>query len=199
MVSKPYVFVIGFNKTATTAIHQLFAKSGYKSVHFKHGRIVKRMMKNLLAERPVLEGYDRKYQIFSDLQYRNTRILIEGNFFFRQLDQDYPGSLFIYNYRDIDDWVQSRLNQTHRITYMNTTEFHRSLLRTESNTKIVDHWVRTRQFMEAEMRAYFEGSDRLLEIEINEPDFVEQLRAFTKLDLNPEYWQKINVTKSGDK
>lgn len=195
MVQKPYVFVIGFNKTATTAIHHLFKQSGYKSIHYHHGRITKRMVKNLMTNRPVLDGYDRKFQIFSDLQFRNEKVLIEGNSFFRQLDQDYPDSLFIYNYRDVDDWVQSRLKQHHLISAMTPSEFHKKLLKTESNVKIVEHWVRGRLLFEAEMRAYFEGSDKLLEIDIAAPDFVEQLRDFTKLNLQPEHWQKLNVTK----
>lgn len=197
MVQQPYVFVIGFNKTATTAIHHLFERSGYKSVHHHYGRVTKRMVKNLLKGNPVLKGFDKRFQVFSDLQFRNERVLIEGNSFFRQLDQDYPNSLFIYNYRDLDEWVQSRLNQQNAVSGMKpTVEFHKRLLNTQSDVKIVEHWVRGRLHYEAELRAYFEGSDRLLEIDIASPDFVEQLRNFTKMNLKPEHWQKHNVTKS---
>ena len=69
-------------------------------------------MNNCQKNIKVLDGYDKEYQVFSDMTYLDYQTLIEGNIFFKQMDNDYPESLFIYNTRNIDNWDQSRLNHT---------------------------------------------------------------------------------------
>ena len=89
----------------------LFTKNlkGMRKLFFwDGGKIASSIVSNCEKNLKVLDGYDREYQVFSDMIYLDHQILIEGNTFFKQMDNDYPESLFIYNTRNIDNWIQSR-------------------------------------------------------------------------------------------
>ena len=73
------IFVIGFNKTASSTFHHLFEKLGYKSQHYR---------------RWDLNNYD----CFSDNgELQNLKTLYT-----------FPNSLFILNTRNLHDWLFSR-------------------------------------------------------------------------------------------
>jgi hypothetical protein len=116
-----HLFVIGFNKSATTAIHQLFTKSRVPSIHWDGGRMTNRMVANLASGKRILTGYDRKFVVFSDFLVRGESFWIEGNQFFCQMAEDYPDAGFLYNFRNIDDWISSRL--AHKNRWCNSTEW----------------------------------------------------------------------------
>ena len=83
-------FVIGFNKTATTSMHELFLLNGLRSHH--HGRDWD------------LDNYD----CFSDAYPYNT-------FKKYNLTVKYPDAKFILNIRNMKDWIMSSVN--HCIIY----------------------------------------------------------------------------------
>ena len=73
------IFVIGFNKTASSTFHHLFEKLGYKSQHYR---------------RWDLNNYD----CFSDNgELQNLETLYT-----------FPNSFFILNTRNLNDWLFSR-------------------------------------------------------------------------------------------
>ena len=74
-------FVIGFNKTATTTIHQLFLKNNLNSRHT-----------------PKKWETD-KYTCFTDNGHQYN---------YRELDLKYEDSIFILNVRELDRWLISR-------------------------------------------------------------------------------------------
>lgn len=80
-------FIIGFNKTATTTMHELFLLNGIKSQHDNNWD---------------LDNYDA----FSD--NKDLSIYIE-------LSIKYPDAMFILNIRSIKEWILSRVN--HGIIY----------------------------------------------------------------------------------
>ncbi|MGA9254306.1 MAG: hypothetical protein WBV71_17885 [Roseobacter sp.] len=49
-------FPIGFNKTTTRSIHHLFPENGYPSVHWDDGKLVLRMMRNMLSGKKFRRG-----------------------------------------------------------------------------------------------------------------------------------------------
>jgi hypothetical protein len=110
-----YIFIIGFNKSGTTSIHELFSKNGFASIHWDEGRLAKKSLLNALEGRRLFYGYDHQYQVFSDLVYRNDRFYFEGNSLFREMDKDYPNAFFIYNKRNIADWLKSRIHHPGKI------------------------------------------------------------------------------------
>ena len=75
------IFVIGFNKTATTTFHKLFLVNKLKSQH-------------------ATPWNPDMFQCFSDNGNMNN---------FKQLDKNYPDATFILNVRSLDKWLKSRI------------------------------------------------------------------------------------------
>src|SRR5262245_6609297 len=130
------IFLIGFNKTATTSLDGFFNGNGLRSIHWDDGKLAVQMVQNAIAGRKILHGYDHKYVVYSDAMYLNDRICIEANFFYPTLDRDYPGSAFIYNTRSEEDWIESRL--THGAGFF--LEKFKKIRNTDSVDQIVEHW-----------------------------------------------------------
>jgi hypothetical protein len=80
-------FIIGFNKTATTTMHELFLLNEIKSQHDNDWKL-------------------DKYDAFSD----NRDLTI-----YTELIIKYPDAIFILNIRSIKEWILSRVN--HGIIY----------------------------------------------------------------------------------
>lgn len=81
------VFCIGFNKTGTSSIHQLFLELGLRSYHGYYSHF------------PVGDPLFKQFQCFSDGDEHP----------FELLDRSYPGSRFIVTTRRLDDWLVSRI------------------------------------------------------------------------------------------
>lgn len=97
------VFVIGFNKCGTRSLHRYFSECGLDSCHGGAQSIdlTVRIVRNIALGVPALRGIDH-FDAYADIPAVQSQ--------FRQLDRDYPGSRFIFNVRDIDGWILSRLN-----------------------------------------------------------------------------------------
>lgn len=104
------IFCIGLNKTGTSSLHAAFLKLGIPSVHYEcaEGNIKDIIEANHTGGRQLLEGLER-YVAFSDWTKPATARL------FRELDEQYPGSRFILNTRDIESWLDSREKHVRRL------------------------------------------------------------------------------------
>jgi hypothetical protein len=58
--------------------------------------------------------------------------------FYKELDLQYPGSKFILNVRDINDWIKSRLNHDGG-SYLNIYKKGKGFSKTED---VVNHWIK---------------------------------------------------------
>jgi len=76
------IFVIGFNKTATTTFHNLFIANGLKSYHGKEW----------------VANFDN-YDCFSDINSQFDMLEYYANF---------PDAIYILNTRKLKDWIRSR-------------------------------------------------------------------------------------------
>ena len=190
---KPYIFIIGFNKSGTTSIHELFAKNGFSSIHWDNGLLAKNSFLNVLQGRPVFNGYDHKHQVFSDLVYRNDRFYLEGNSLFKEMDKDYSDAFFIYNRRNMADWIKSRIHHPGKNHGLTILQLHMQLLKTKDIEVIARHWTNTRLRFEEDLRNYFAHHDKFIELDIENPDFVKKLSQFIKFPLNSDHWQKRNI------
>lgn len=165
MDSLPYVFIIGFNKTATRSLQYFFTGNGFPGVHWDQGKLALAMHKNLIEGRRIFAGYDQQYKVYSDMTFANHSIYIEANEHFRIMDRDYPGSFFIYNNRDTEKWLTSRINH-------NAGDVHslaaRSLAiyNTRDEARLKAIWRAQKQRFEQDVRDYFSGCARFLEIDI---------------------------------
>lgn len=189
----PFVFIIGFNKTATTSLHVFFERNGFPSVHWDRGKLARRMIKNCLKERPILDGYDQEYRVFSDMQAQSSRIRIEANQYFRVLDRDYPGAYFIFNNRRLDHWLASR--SANYITPHGATnlELEMRRLNTDDPEEAVQLWARERIAFEGEVRRYFRSNQRFMEIDITDPDLPHRVSHLINRPMDPAHWKQIRT------
>jgi hypothetical protein len=80
------IFGIGLNKTGTTSLHFALNSIGVRSFHYTTD-LKEKFQNNLEAGLPLLSGLD-EFNAFSDNPIPE---------YFKLLDEQYPGSLFIRN------------------------------------------------------------------------------------------------------
>ena len=192
MLDKPFVFIIGFNKCGTRTLHQFFQKNGFPSVHGGSCHLAIHMTLNCIQGRRVFFGYDEKFRVFSDLTFLNNRISIEANSFFRTMDKDYPGSFFIYNTRNIQKWIASRLR--HVGLSGSFLERYCNVLQTSDQNVVVDRWIEERTRFERDLNDYFGESDRLLVLDIESDQPAKLISSFLGMDLDVMAWSWAGKT-----
>jgi len=116
---KPRIFLIGFNKCGTTSFHSFFQANNISSVHWRGNTLATQIYDNLRVNKEHLLGDLDKWQAYTDMicipgapwdsPNSESYPVIEACSYFRELDQCYPGSLFILNTRSPDSWLVSRL------------------------------------------------------------------------------------------
>ena len=190
---KPYIFIIGFNKCGTRSFHEFFLKNGFKSIHWDEGNLATSIVNNCQKNIKVLNGYDKKYQVFSDMIYLDHQILIEGNVFFREMDHDYPNSYFIYNTRDIDNWIDSRL--AHNGKEHSFLERYKSGYKINSVSEVIKEWKKTRLDFEKELYIYFYNRNNLAIVDIDQDKNPSQkISTLLNEDLDPQAWGHFGKT-----
>lgn len=193
----PFVFIIGYNKTATTSLHEFFARNGFPAVHWDKGRLAVTMLSNVCNGKRALDGYDGQFRVFSDMTFRTSRFKFEANTIFRTLDADYPGALFLYNYRDVEGWLESRAAHPSRIEGETLLQFEMRLMRTNDAQLVFAKWRSERAHLEAELRQHFAGRSTYLELDIFDDAVPEKLSAFVGRPMSPAHWQQHNKTPQG--
>ena len=101
-----FFFQIGFKRCGTTAIAAFFNRCGIPCVHDDRGRLARRMRENLGAGRRPLEGYDRRYRAFANMDFQSPADHFDGFKHFEALRRAYGGR-FILNTRPVDNWLRS--------------------------------------------------------------------------------------------
>jgi len=187
------IFIVGHNKTATRSIHVFLSRNRFSGVHWDGGRLAEAMADNRARGRPLLEGYER-FEVFSDMESvawgrygvrRGEPIAPPGRLiyayrWFRLLDRQYPGSLFIYNTRPIAAWLESRLAHEDRLY----AEACRAALAWRSGTErfslddLSALWSDEFHEHARLLHEHFAGSPRFVEIDITGADAGEHLANF---------------------
>lgn len=192
MKAQRRIFVVGHNKTGTRSIHQFLSRNGFRGVHWDNGRLAESMARNLVRGRPLLQGYDR-YEVFSDMESvawgtygpRPAGVVRPGRLiyayrWFKLLDRQEPGSLFIYNTRPLADWLESRLAHEEGL-YAEACRAALACWSRDARFSLDDlraHWSDEFHEHARLLREHFADSPRLLEIDIAAPDAGERLAAF---------------------
>lgn len=184
------IFQIGFNRCGTTSIHQFFLDNGLKSIHWDRGNLARRIKMNSLAKLPLLKGYE-EYECFTDMESPIT-----GDFayieHYKELDRQYPGSKFILNLRDIEDWIKSRLNHGEG-RYINIYKRNENLTNDED---VISHWRDIWHKHIEDVKNYFKDRpDDLLVFDIKDESdkFVEFMSKFK--NIRYKVFGKYNETK----
>ena len=192
--SSKKIFVVGFNKTGTNSIHRLIEDHDIPGVHWDRGKLAIRMLSNAIHGRPLVDGYDSRIRLFSDLYYRNDTFCLEANSLFRQMNMSYPDSLFLYNTRPMGSWIKSRLKHKSPTTGKALIDTYKNILKTDDIGDIIDYWRRIRLRHEEDLRDYFRGSSRYAEIDITDDYFIDKLSSFLGFRLNSKKWKVYNKT-----
>ena len=187
------VFIIGYNKTATTALDHLFKKSGYKTVHNDFGKLAIEIY-NCVKEGKDPLGTYQKYDVFSDLIHSTPEWYLEANKYYKEIHSAYPNAYFIYNTRRTDKWITSRFNHQWkgRRFFIEAMQ----ALRQETENDLERYWRTMKSDFERDVQYYFKDNENFLYFDTeNEP--IETLIEFVKEDytLNKDHWQRLNVTK----
>lgn len=190
------VFNIGFHKTGTTSLTQFVSEHGYRALHS-----VSYSMQNLglgkqdaaddgdgtitdlysLIEKVALDKLVRQFDYFSD----NPWPLL-----FRQLDQAYPGSLFILTRRKVDDWLSSLLRHTG-----NENTRMRQLIYGYGNPhRHVSRYREVYLLHNRAVQAYFDGRDNFLLIDLEKDDYfiAQRLREFLGIESSGSVFPSLN-------
>lgn len=197
------VFQIGFNKCATTALYNLFARSGVRALH-SGGRHWRRqghpafvgknpqleIHRNILAKRPSLTGYE-EFQALFDMEYARGPELVENFRHFHVFAKEFPDAKFILNTRDKIDWLRSRARHgdgKYIMYAMKRMQLSREEVLQAWSDDFDRHNEKVQKFFLAE-------KDRLLDLNIDTAEVSEIIR-FVKPDIKlwPRFWKRIRVT-----
>ena len=102
----PRFFQIGFKRCGTTSLAAFFNRSGIPCVHHDKRRLGRRMRENLAAGRAPLDGYDRHYRAFTNMDFQTPDDHFDGFKHFEALLAAYGGR-FILNTRPIEHWLRT--------------------------------------------------------------------------------------------
>jgi hypothetical protein len=175
MFERP-IFCIGQNKTGTYSLHLAFQQLGIKSIH-EHKVTKEALDKHARGEEGILRSVTCDYQAVLEQLWRPG--------IFKFLHEEYPGAKFVYTYRDIEDWVDSRIVHIlhNRITKVGTW--------TEIDTKT---WRQEYKKHENMVRNAFDGmGHKLLCINICAGDGWETLCPFLDAEIPNEPFPRQNT------
>ena len=161
--SKHKVFAIGFNKTGTSSLHELFIKLDYHSTHGEFWR---------KTESTLFHKY---FDAFCDGIPHD----------FVALDNEYPDSKFILQVRDLDTWMSSRIehiqrrpsNRKNKVSADWTTDL-----------ESLESWVRQRNEHHLRILRHFEKrpNDLLIVNFIRDQDAALKISQFLGASPTPE-------------
>ncbi len=205
----PKIFIIGYNKTGTTAIYRLLKASGIYCAHFRYSnwslrpkipfvRFDNKMHFYLAfemekyANEGKLKDYLRTFTCYSDMFFFTDNVEIEANHLFREFHEACPNAYFILNDRPLEAWVNSRAQHGNGTLLKRSMAYHEC-----GEAEVKDIWRAKRDQFHEEVLAYFEGNERFLHFQLDS-DPVSRIVDFLAADyaINPKYWLKQNITRA---
>lgn len=216
---RPRIFQIGFNRCGTDSICVFFRRNGYRAAHWRKGRLAEGMELARLEDRPLLT-HVADFDVYTDMERVTLRRRRRGPVVrrlldrlgaerletpiyafkhFRLLDRQYPGSRFILNVRDVDNWIASRLRfeAADGGAYRFCVHGERAH---ESEAALADCWRREWHEHVGDVRSWFAGRpDDLLvfDVEADPPEKMARFFGRAGHELDPRLWPWKNRTRPG--
>lgn len=108
-----YLFGIGFNRSGTLSLTQYFQSLNIKTIHWNKGRVSQQIKENYQQNRPLLTGFEN-WNGFFDLEHFDVTQPM-GYYksyqkHYQLLNDQYPLSMFVFNFRKCDYWINSLLH-----------------------------------------------------------------------------------------
>jgi hypothetical protein len=148
----PYIFVVGHNLSRAEVLHVAFHQAGYNTCKWDMGKIARFMLRNFALSLPPMTGYEH-YGVFSDIECTLDYYSVSGTRFqylyqpyklFPLIASCYPNAVFIYNRRNVHDWIYSRLQHgggSYAMLYLQSLLIEGSL-KVSSIKHVIEHWHR---------------------------------------------------------
>ncbi len=189
------IYQIGFNKTATVALHRYFEKNGIKSVHYDDGKLSKTVCGNYRLGKPLFSGYEG-YQAFTDIEHfdRNGESVYTAEKLFREFYQQDPGALFVLNVRPLDAWLSSRKRFGN---YLLRTSIAKRLTRGQ----VEEFWTEEYLSHVNAVTDFFKDKGHLLFFDISKEDGAYLTSFFNQhgFSFEEKHWTKRHVSSEADK
>lgn len=190
------IFFIGFNRTATGSMHALMLKHGIKSVHwtensYSDGTNLALEIERRLSDTSALKQYLSQWTAFSDFHYVSPDAWLEGNKNYRRFDELFPESFFIFNDRDTDAWIESRLTHGNGMLIRNARVYFGV-----SEAEVISMWRADKASHTNAVIEYFQGRERFLHYRID-ADPHETLTDFLApvFSIGSDKWPHFNQRK----
>ena len=185
------IFLIGFNKCATRSITNFIAKANNINKeqvhHHRQGEIASHIFSDVHTNTPLLSRYPNidDVIVFADMEnssQTNGALPIMGYEFFEEIYNAYPNAYYILNYRNCEDWIESRTNHNAHLGHHRYINRWKKLYKVDEN-EIIDMWRKSFHAHIKNVRDFFQGdkSKQLLEYHINNDsrskivEFLDQL------------------------
>jgi hypothetical protein len=171
---------IGFGKSGTLSLTKAFEILGYKSVHCETGEVRLRdvFKNNMKRGARILEGFE-EYEFLSDFK---------GEFFYKELDIQYPNSKFIVTMRDLEGWLASMEKHVER--NQKNPNYKYNFLKVEK-----EKWAEKREEKFTEIKKYFKDRpEDFLIMDIANGDGWEKLCCFLGKPIPAEAFPHKNKT-----
>lgn len=213
--SSPRIFQIGFNRCGTTTLIRFFQANNLKCLHWGRGSIAAGIEAARLEGKPLLSYIDG-YFAYGDMEFveveSESKKLLKKKPFrrlyknlpkdnltpiyafenFRELDKQYPGSKFILNTRNVEDWINSRIRFLERGYFYckHGDKFHNS--QEALNQCWREHWDEHT----SNVREYFSNRPKdLLEFDLDKDGPEKIADFFSDLNLDISKWGHHNKSK----
>jgi len=206
-MQRDFIFQIGFNKCATTALLWLFTNSGVPTLHgagrkyrrtghhtvsLRHPQIT--IHHNICAGLPPVTGLE-DFSAFLDMEHVRTKdgMIVENFKFFDRFAAAYPNAKFILNLRDKSDWLRSRARHA-KGEYLSLAMRRLNM----DQDMVLARWADEFDRHNAAVRNFFEKEeDRLVVFDIDN-DPVEKIVDFCAPNfvLDPVHWGATRITDS---
>lgn len=153
------IFAIGFNKTATTSMSKIFEEVGLAAMDGPHWR------------RNDQWDVHYQFQAFSDGPPES----------FEFLDQEYPRSKFILNVRDLDQWLDSRIEH---IRFRTAEGTHKNRGDWRLTPGAIQSWIKKRNEHHLKVLDYFRDrpEDLIVVNFIRDEDSSAKILSFIGVD-----------------
>lgn len=163
------VFQIGFNRSGTRSITNFFNDNGHRAVHYRKGKLARTMERNLAkGNRSLFNGWGefRDIVCFLDMEDIMNRPIgsqpILGYTYFKELFEHFPDSKFIFNYRPLKGWINSRVRHFKGDYFLKWQQ-----LTGKSPAQCIKLWIDHYTEHCENVREFFaDHPDKLLEIDI---------------------------------
>jgi len=194
----PRVVQIGFNKCGTRSLQRLFEGAGHPVVQHKIRKPFRRarkaafvMQQNIKAGRKIFAGME-EFIYYGGLIHQTESVSFEGIRHFREMLNDYPGTVLILNIRDREDWIRSRLKH-------GRGELVRRVMRQRnlnSPDELADLWRKEWDEHMDDVRTYMANfPDQLIEFNLDTDDVQSMVDRLPAYGLKASDWGDIGRTR----